>query len=326
MLTKYPMKLRPVTKQAIWGGTKLIDSYYKTAPFDKIAESWELTVREDGMSVIDNGPYAGMSLDAFIAKDPENILGTDGIGDRFPLLVKFLDAFDDLSVQVHPDDVYALTNEDDLGKMEMWYIMEAEPGAQLVYGLAEGCTVAQFCQAVASGNTQSVLRYVPVKAGECYFIPHGLVHAIGAGILIAEIQQNSNVTYRVYDYDRKQADGTLRQLHVAQAMDVVRSYTDAEIAAERYSVEKPDSADVLCDCQYFKVTKYTASRDNGAEFCVDDRSFASVLVVCAEDGRIVHDGVTYDVCRGDSYFLPADIGKVAFTGDVTVLVSVVHAG
>ena len=326
MLTKYPMKLRPVTKQAIWGGTKLIDSYYKTAPFDKIAESWELTVREDGMSVIDNGPYAGMSLDAFIAKDPENILGTDGIGDRFPLLVKFLDAFDDLSVQVHPDDVYALTNEDDLGKMEMWYIMEAEPGAQLVYGLAEGCTVAQFCQAVASGNTQSVLRYVPVKAGECYFIPHGLVHAIGAGILIAEIQQNSNVTYRVYDYDRKQADGTLRQLHVAQAMDVVRSYTDAEIAAERYSVEKPDSADVLCDCQYFKVTKYTSAKDKCAEFCVDDRSFASVLVVNADGGQMVHNGVTYDVRRGDSYFLPADAGKVAFTGDVTVLVSVIHAG
>ncbi len=326
MVKKYPLKLIPVTKQAIWGGTKLLEKYNKTSEFATVAESWELTVRGDGMCTVENGMYAGLTLAEYIGLDPANILGAEGAGERFPLLVKFLDAFDDLSVQVHPGDDYALKNENDLGKMEMWYIMEAEPGAQLVYGLADGCSTEMFREAVAASKTGSVLRYVPVQAGECYFIPHGLVHAIGAGILIAEIQQNSNVTYRVYDYDRRQADGSLRQLHVAQAMDVVRTYTDAEIAAARYSVCPPENEDVLCDCQYFKVTKYTSSGDAPVRFTVDENSFASVLSVASEGGQMVHDGISYDVLRGDSYFLPAGSGEIALSGDITVLVSVVHAG
>ncbi|MBQ7921551.1 MAG: class I mannose-6-phosphate isomerase [Clostridia bacterium] len=325
MLNKYPMKLRPVTKQAIWGGSKLIENYHKTAPFDKIAESWELTVRSDGVNIIDNGVFAGMRLDQYIEQDPCNILGCDADGERFPLLVKFLDAFDDLSVQVHPDDAYALAHADDLGKMEMWYIMEAEPGAQLVYGLKDDCTLDDFAHAVTSGETESVLRYVPVKAGECYFIPHGLVHAIGAGILIAEIQQNSNVTYRVYDYNRRQADGTLRQLHVAQAMDVVRSYTDAEISAQRYSREMPVNDDVLCDCQYFKVTKYTSAGDGSVHFSVDERSFASLLVLSGENGQILCGDFSCDVQKGESYFLPAGLGDVTVAGELTLLVTTINS-
>ena len=325
MLNKYPMKLRPVSKQALWGGKKLIESYYKTAPFDKIAESWELTVRPDGINMIDNGSYAGISLADFIKQDPESILGCNAKGERFPLLVKFLDAFDDLSVQVHPDDTYALAHANDLGKMEMWYIVEAEPGAQLVYGLAEGCTTEDFSKAVTSGKTEFVLRYVPVKAGECYFIPHGLVHAIGAGILIAEIQQNSNVTYRVYDYNRRQADGTLRQLHVAQAMDVVRSYTDEEIAAQRYSKEAPLNDNVLCSCQYFKVVKYTSDPENRVNFAVDARSFASLLVLSAENGQIICGDMCMDVRKGESFFLPAGLGDVTVKGNVTALLSTINS-
>ncbi len=322
MLKKYPMKLRPVTKEILWGGNRLKERYHKTAPFDKLAESWELTVRPDGMSIIDSGDYTGMPLDQFIRHAPQSILGTNGAaGDRFPLLVKFIDARDDLSIQVHPDDSYAMEHAGELGKMEMWYIVEATEDAKLVYGLKEGCTMEQFRAAVEAGETESVLRYVSVKAGECYFIPSGQIHAIGSGCLIAEIQQNSNVTYRVYDYNRKQADGSLRQLHVKEALDVVKIRTDAEIEALRYEAGPNKHGKTLCNCRYFKVKRHITSRDGNADFFVSDRSFKSVLVLHSDGGYLEYDGTRYELTTGESYFLPAGMGRVDLTGNATVLVT-----
>ncbi|MBQ3592438.1 MAG: mannose-6-phosphate isomerase [Clostridia bacterium] len=325
MLKKYPMKLRPVTKEILWGGDRLKQRYHKHAAFDKLAETWELTVRPDGMSIIDSGDYTGMSLEEFINHAPRSILGTNGIkGDRFPILIKFIDARDDLSIQVHPDDSYALANEGELGKMEMWYIVEATDDARLVYGLKDGCTMDAFAKAVAEGRTESVLQYVPVKAGECYFIPSGQVHAIGSGCLIAEIQQNSNVTYRVYDYNRKQADDSLRQLHVAQALDVVQIRTDAEVQALRYEAGPDKHGKTLCNCQYFKVKKHVTSVDGNTDFFVSDKSFKSVLVLHAENAYLEHEGTRYEITTGDSFFLPAGMGSVMLTGDAEVLVTTVN--
>jgi len=321
MFKKYPMKMRPVSKEILWGGDILKKKYHKTADFEKLAESWELTVRPDGMSIIDNGTYTGLTLEAYAAYNPLSILGSNGTkGDRFPLLIKFIDAREPLSVQVHPDDTYSLANEGELGKMEMWYIVEATESATLVYGLAEGCTKEMLEKAITGGTMDDVLHTIPVKAGECYFIPAGQIHAIGAGCLIAEIQQNSNITYRVYDYNRRQADGSLRELHIEKALDVIRIRTEEEIRALRFQHKEPSSEKTLCDCQYFKVKKFTTHGGN-RDLYVSDSSFMSLLVLSSDNGQLLHEGIVYDLASGDNYFIPAGTGQISLIGSTEVLVT-----
>ncbi len=329
-MKKYPMLLRPVSKEIIWGGDRLRREYGKTAPFDKIAESWELTVREKEMCVIASGEYTGLPLGAYIRARRRSVLGKDGAKyDRFPLLIKFIDAADRLSIQVHPDNEYGLKNEGELGKTEMWYIMAAEEGAKLVYGLKEGCTVEEFGAAVAEGRTEELLNFVEVHPGETYFIPSGQVHAIGAGILIAEIQQNSNITYRVYDYNRPGADGKPRELHTAKALDVIKLRTKEEIDAIRFAVPlsgvKADNMEVLASCEYFTVVKYATDAGSTAQFDVTDHSFASVLVLdAAEDAQLESGDQIYPLHKGESYFLPAGLGEVRVAGKADIIVSEVN--
>lgn len=325
-MKKYPLLIRPVSKEILWGGDKLKKEYAKTAPFDKIAESWELTVRDDGMSVIANGEYSGMELKRYITLGKTDVLGTNCKKyDRFPLLIKFIDAADNLSVQVHPDDTYALPNENEFGKTEMWYIMDAEPGAKLVYGLAEGCTIEEFADAVANGTVEEKLNYVEVHRGEVYFIPSGQVHAIGAGILIAEIQQNSNITYRVYDYNRRQADGSLRQLHTAKALDVIKIRTEDEIEKIRLSEAAGKSnCKTLCACEYFTSKKYTTSKENVAVIHVDDTSFVSVLVLESDNGHLEMGDEILPLHRGDSYFIPAGKTDVRISGNAEIITTKIN--
>lgn len=329
-MKKYPLLMRPVSKEILWGGDKLKKEYAKNAPFEKIAESWELTVRKDGMSVIANGEYAGMTLEQYVALGRTDILGTNCKKyDRFPLLIKFIDAADNLSVQVHPDDAYALPKENEFGKTEMWYIMDAEPGAKLVYGLAEGCTIDEFARAVEEGRVEEKLNYVEVHRGEVYFIPSGQVHAIGAGILIAEIQQNSNITYRVYDYNRRQSDGSLRQLHTDKALDVIKIRSDAEIEAIRLEKAKTSGrgmtySEALCACEYFASDKYTTSKDNVAVIHVDDTSFVSVLVLESEDGHLEMGDELLPLHRGDSYFIPAGKTDVRISGKSEIIATKIN--
>ncbi len=327
-MKKYPLLMRPISKEILWGGDKLKKEYAKTAPFEKIAESWELTVRNDGMSVIANGPYAGMSLEKYISLGRTEILGTNCKKyDRFPLLIKFIDAADNLSVQVHPDDAYALPNENEFGKTEMWYIMDAEPGAKLVYGLAEGCTLDEFAEAVKEGCVEEKLNYVEVHRGEVYFIPSGQVHAIGAGILIAEIQQNSNITYRVYDYNRRQSDGSLRQLHTEKALDVINIRTDEEIEEIRLALTKTSvkkKYETLCECEYFTSRKYSTSKENVAVIHVDDTSFVSILVLESEDGHLEMVDEILPLHRGDSYFIPAGKSDVRIAGKSEIITTKIN--
>ena len=315
------MKMTPATKDIIWGGRRLIDSYNKSCGTERLAESWELTVRPDGMSVVANGEYATRTLGEFIDAAGADVIGKGYDGDRFPLLIKLIDARDRLSIQVHPSDEYALKNENEYGKTEMWYIVEADEGAELVFGLSSDYTPEGFKAALDAGRVEDMLHRVKVHAGEVYFIPSGLVHAIGAGILICEIQQNSNVTYRVYDYNRPGADGKPRPLHVEKALDVIVNYTPAEIEALRFSrgvKPRDDSSALLAACDKFVVTRYDVSGRVAVD--ADETSFVS-LTFTDGDGVIVFDGCEYEFTKGDTYFLPAGMGRAEIRSDRAVAIA-----
>lgn len=227
MTNIYPLLFEPVLKDYIWGGRNLEGVFgRKLPPNTNIAESWEIAAHKDGQSTVANGALAGKTL-----AETHALLGLDLIGtrnqwaqdrDKFPLLIKLLDANRELSVQVHPDDTYALANEgNELGKSEMWYILDAAPDAAVIYGVTNGTTPENFAQAIADGNLEPRLHYLPVKAGDFVDVPAGTLHAILGGILVAEIQQNSNTTYRVYDWNRMGKDGKPRALHIEKSLDVI---------------------------------------------------------------------------------------------------------
>ncbi len=277
----YPYRLRPVYKTAIWGGTRLEEAYGKNAPEHPLAESWELTLREEEKNIIENGVYAGQTLDCCFS------------GNNFPLLVKFLDAAHPLSVQVHPE------------KCELWYIMEAKPGAKIVYGLKEPFDEARFCQAVKEGTLEDLLHYESVRAGEFYYIPSGLLHAIGDGIVIAEIQQNSGITYRVYDYHRG------RELHIPQAVETLRTLGISR-AGDGGAIPG------VHRCEHFSVEKIQLSQGETWIGKMPPSSPWCHLLCVAGEGRMFRAGEgrwemdEYDmtVCQGDSLLLPA--GLLAF--------------
>ena len=316
-MKKYPIKLTYTAKPAIWGGNTLSKNWGKTSNDDNIAETWELSVREKEMAKIINGEATGLTLaEYFEAVGYDSVAADYKKGERFPLLVKLIDAADKLSVQVHPDDAYAGRVEGDSGKTEMWYIVDAAEGAEIIYGLADGVDSDGFRAAFENGALDSAMKKIKVKAGQTYFIPAGMLHAIGAGILIAEIQQNSDLTYRVYDYDRVGADGKKRELHTAKALDVVRPYTDEQVNEIRYSCGY--DASLLANNNFFKVKRLCVS---GSEaLCADEKSFVSVLCLGGE-GELVFDGEKYPITKGDSYFCPAGMGAFEIAGNVEVICS-----
>lgn len=313
MTALYPLKLSPVTKSPIWGGTRLLREWGKRANAPTVGESWELTVRQGENSVIENGPLAGRTLG-------EALREAGLLSGEFPLLIKLIDAADALSVQVHPDDAYAARAEHDRGKTEMWYIVAADAGAEIVCGLSDGATREDLAKAVRENDPQRVLKTRKVRAGETYFIPAGLPHAIGRGILIAEIQQNCDLTYRMYDYGRLGPDGVPRALHIEKALDVVRPFTDAEIAALRFSraTEDLSGGEVLADCAYFRVERL----QKGGAYTLPACGKWRHLLCLAGAATLVSDGVRYPVSKGDSYFLPP-LPAARIEGDLTALVSAV---
>ena len=313
----YPLKLSYITKSPLWGGRRLLDGWGMKADADTVGEAWMLSVREKEMSVIQNGAESGKTMREYIDEFSPAVIGTAYAGGDFPLLVKLIDACDKLSVQVHPNDDYAARVENDRGKTEMWYIVEADEGAEIIYGLKDGMTAEEFCAAVREGKLADTMHHCPVHAGETYFIPSGMLHAIGAGILIAEIQQNCDLTYRVYDYERRGADGSLRELHVDKALDVTVPFTEDEVNVIRYESGKP-TEQTLAHCRYFKTDKLTVTSPTA--LTVDERSFAFVL--CLEgEGSVTAGGMTCPVGRADGYYLPAGLGEVMLDGNMTVLIA-----
>ena len=319
MKSMYPLHLSGVTKSPIWGGTKLCRDWGKCSDSPTVGESWELTVRKHEKCRILNGEHAGKTLDEVIAVWGDTLTGGGFGASDFPLLIKLIDAEDRLSVQVHPDDEYAGRVENDRGKTEMWYIVDTEPGAEIICGLADGVSAADFAKAVADGRLEDALKHQPVRAGETYFIPAGLPHAIGKGILIAEIQQNCDRTYRVYDYNRRQADGSLRELHVEKALDVIRPFSDADINAIRYSrtggVRTSDT--LLAHCDFFRVEKLTL---NGAREISTQGKLLHLLCL-GGNAALAVDGEHYAIEKGESWLLPACLNGVTATGDAALILS-----
>ena len=243
------LKLIPEIKDNIWGGTKLITKYGKATDKKIAAEAWELSYHKDGTTKLEDGTLISASL------TPDEIGSNCNGFPFFPVLVKLIDAKDDLSVQVHPSDEYALKNENSFGKTEMWYIVEADEGAGIYLGFKKDTSKEEYEEAIKNNTLTELLNFIPVKAGDCYFIPSGTIHAIGGGCLICEIQQNSNLTYRVYDYGRRDASGNLRELHVEKAIKV----TNLSAYESCGAVGSNQYGELLGISKYFTVTKITVN-------------------------------------------------------------------
>ena len=315
-----PIKLHPCYKEYLWGGKRLKTEYGKADAPEVTAESWELASHPDGECVAEDGPLAGMSMRDLGRLDKEGIWGTACSEPNFPLMVKLIDAKENLSIQVHPSDATALRESGEQGKAEMWYVVDCEPQACLYFGFSKRVDTGEFLRRAKDGSICEILNRVPVARGDVFYILPGTIHAIGGGIVIAEIQQNSNTTFRVYDYQRRGADGKLRPLHLDRAADVLcyEPIVPEECKANS-SVEFPEFTMVeMFSCRYFKA--YRVDVRTSVELACDGRSFQHVLCVEGE-GVIRTGGTTSLIKRGESYLMPAALGSYKIEGTCRVLVS-----
>ena len=296
------LKLKPACKDYLWGGDRLRTDFGVDSDLHPLAEAWVLSCHPDGPSTIVEGPDAGRTLADYIAEKGKGILGTDCEKfEDFPILTKLIDAKGNLSIQVHPSNEYALEHEHQYGKTEMWYILDCEPGAFLYYGFDHAISKEEFERRIQDNTLTEVLNAAPVHKGDVFFIPSGTLHAICQGIVIAEIQQNSNVTYRIYDYGRLGADGRPRQLHIRQALDV----TDRTPPKEN-----PDFHGHLAQCPYFTVDTV----EGDFELVSDETSFTSVLVLEGEGTLAEESGENLPIRKGESLFVPAGSGLCRLAG------------
>ncbi len=304
------VKLRPALKEYLWGGDRLKTEFGFNTDMDRVAEAWVLSTHPDGQSRVVNGRHKGMNLGKYIDTVGNTALGWKCAPLRaFPLLVKFIDAKSDLSVQVHPDDDYALERENEYGKNEMWYVLDSKPGAGLYVGFRRDVTRDEVDAAVKNGTVAELLNFVPTKKGDVFFIPAGTVHAIGAGNLICEVQQSSNCTYRLYDYDRVDRYGNKRELHLEKALEVIdyRKYEPQVMESE---------GNLICRCKYFEALVYDV--DSDITVPADDSKFDAA--VCLEgEGRIMCADSEVIFKRGESAFLPASKDPITLSGKMKVL-------
>lgn len=306
------LKLNPVFKDYIWGGTRLRDDFGLKTDINPVAEGWMLACHKDGMNTIDGGEYDGKTLESVIKEGGKSkIAGTNSEKfPYFPVLIKLIDAKDNLSVQVHPDNEYAARVEHEFGKTEMWYVLDAAPGATLIYGFKNKIGKEEFKQAIESNTLLDVLNVVEVKKGDMFFIEAGTVHAIGKGALIAEIQQNSNSTYRVYDYGRLGKDGKSRELHIQKAIDVSKT-EPAKYGTKPFGKKEEISGgtrQMLTECPLFSVYNYELC--GKVELNANEESFNHILVV---DGSGKIGGREFK--KGDSFFVPANYGNYEIDGN-----------
>ncbi len=311
----YPLRMQPVFKDYIWGGSSLKKMFKKNTPYKKTAESWEVAVHKDGCSTVANGEFKGKTIDELIELMGKSLVGELNDNKKFPLMLKLIDAEDSLSVQVHPDDIYAGEHENgELGKTEMWYILDAEPKAKLVYGFKKDITEDEFRKAVETDELSEILNFVDVQPGDVFFIEAGTVHAIGKGLIIAEIQQNSNTTYRVYDWGRVGTDGKPRELHVEKAIDV--SGLDSCIGKEKTPPLVIETGEYkrsfLCCCRYFAAETVEVYEEASED--ADGRSF-HIIMFTDKDGIIEYEGGVIEAQCGESFLIPADMGEYKIKGE-----------
>lgn len=306
----YPIKFENLYYEKIWGGRDL-ESFRDNLPEGSIGESWDVACHENGTNVVSNGKFKGMKFDELIEKYGTEILG-EKIKDEFPLLVKLINSNENLSVQVHPGDEYARRVENSYGKTEAWYVIDAKEGAQLIVGTKD-CDKKTFAKAIDEGTTEDCLNKINVKKGDCFLINSGLVHAICDGVIIAEIQQNSDITYRIYDYGRP------REIHVEKSLDVIKFDLEAENIGSK-ETEKFEGYEkaMLCSNEYFTIEKYII---NGQVKEQSDKDRFFIFTCVDGNGIIVTDNTSIDINKGDSILIPASLGEYTIKGEMAILKS-----
>lgn len=319
MMKPYPLQFVPEFKERVWGG-RALEQFGLTLPPGHIGEGWMIGDHPNGTTRVANGELAGLGLDEVRRTYGAELFGAKGAASgngRFPLLIKLLDCQDDLSVQVHPSDDYEGLPKGELGKTEMWYVLDAKPGAKIVYGLQPGVSRETFAAAIEEGRIMDTLQEVAVSPGDTFYIPAGTVHALGAGVLVAEIQQNSDTTYRLYDYDRPGLDGKPRELHIADSLRVT-AFDNAGASRRSTAGSAANEWLQLAASPYFIVEK--AAIDGGVTAATTPDSF-TIVVVCEGRGELTWDGgaAAQPLAAGECYLLPAALGGYEIAGKLTVL-------
>lgn len=308
-----PLFLKSQMHDKIWGGTKLREAFGYDIPTETTGEYWAISAHPNGVSVIKNGIYEGEGLDQ-LYREHKELFGHPK-SEVFPLLIKILDANDWLSVQVHPDDAFALAHEGELGKTECWYIIAADEGAEIIYG-HNAKSKEELRQWIEEGRWDDLLTKIPVKAGDFFYVPSGTMHAIGKGILILETQQSSDTTYRVYDFNRRDAQGNLRKLHIDKSIDVLTIGKPANSTPATMAVDHLEST-LLVSNKFFSVYRWEVTG------LVDFTQTVPYLLlsVLSGQGQLTVDGRIYDLKKGDHFILPNDVKEWSFDGQLEMIVS-----
>ncbi|MDB7100196.1 MULTISPECIES: mannose-6-phosphate isomerase, class I [Enterococcus] len=309
-----PLFLKPVFQEKIWGGSRLRTVFGFDIPNDKIGEDWAISAHPHGVSVVENGPFKGWKLDD-LWKEHKELFGhpTEPV---FPLLIKILDAEDDLSVQVHPDDAYGMAHEGELGKTECWYIIDAEPGAEIIYG-HHAKTREELAEMIQDSRWDDLLKKVPVKKGDFFYVPSGTIHAIGKGIMILETQQSSDTTYRVYDYDRKDDQGNTRELHIQQSVDVTTVPAKAPELQIKEIRQGNSSIVTYVETEFFNVYEW----DIKGITSFKKQAPYTLMTVIDGAGELVIGNQAYSLEKGTSAILPSDITEWKVQGELSIIAS-----
>ena len=312
----YPLQFDCILKERIWGGEKLNSVLNKPITSNSTGESWEISTVEGDVSVISNGTLKGVSLNELIDTFPNEVLGTtvfDKFGKQFPLLFKYLDAKTDLSIQVHPNDELAKIRHNSFGKTEMWYIMQADEGSRIIVGFKNNSNAEEYVSHLENNTLLDILEEVKVKTGDVFFLETGTVHAIGAGLLVAEIQQTSDITYRLYDFDRVDSEGYKRELHVELALDAI-NYNKVETQKD-YNKDLNVSNEMV-DCPYFTTNYLNLS----GELKVSKSANSFTVYMCTDGGfQLNHNQINYQYSKGDTILIPATMIDYTLSGNAIVL-------
>ncbi len=307
----YPLKFEPILKERLWGGVKLKSVLGKPIESEITGESWELSGVAGDVSIVANGDLAGTSLKQLLDTHAEALLGKEVVarfGKEFPILIKFIDAKQDLSIQLHPNDALAKIRHNSLGKTEMWYIMDADPGAKLIVGFNKEVDREEYSAHLQKDTLPELLNYENVKRGDTFFINTGKIHAIGAGVLLAEIQQTSDVTYRVFDFNRRDKTGNLRELHTELALDAI-DYEKKDDFKVTYA-DEPDKVNAMVDCPYFKTNFIHLTRDFEQVLSMRD-SFT--IYLCVEGkASVVNEHGSVTLKKGETALIPANSKYIHF--------------
>ncbi|MBQ8156067.1 MAG: class I mannose-6-phosphate isomerase [Prevotella sp.] len=312
------IKFEPLLKQTLWGGDKIIPFKHLNDTLENVGESWEISGVKDNETIVSEGEYKGKSLNQLVRQLKGKLVGQENyerFGNEFPLLIKFIDARQDLSIQVHPTDEIAHRQGKTRGKTEMWYALESAPGAQLYNGLKQQITPEQYKQMVENDTITDALARYEVNEGDVFFIPAGRIHAIGAGCFVAEIQQTSDVTYRIYDYKRKDKDGNYRELHTQQASESI-DYTVLPNYRTEYDLVKNEGVQIA-ECPYFTTAVYDLNEPMTLDYSELD-SFV-ILIAVKGEGTITANGEEMKLAKGDTILLPATTAEVKIKGTVKFL-------